>query len=350
MLFDPRNSPPYELIARGGELGISEAQVRKLLGSVIGQGDHARDSLALRGVARHTLDCLLDPLPRLHLERSVSSRTDRFEKLLFRTADGLTLETVIIPLERPSMFSICLSSQIGCVMDCQFCATGRMTRRRNLQMWEIVDQLLQARERVRARGGSVTSVVFMGMGEPFLNYDRVLGAAQLFCFPVFGAISGRSITVSTVGLVPEIKRFTASEHPFRLSISLGAATDEKRKLLVPVAARTPVSEVMAAARAHALARNDRVNLAYVCVSGVNVLLEDAIALGELIGDTPVRLDLIDVNDATGRYQPPTASELGLFRDALRVHLRQPVARRYSGGADIQAACGTLAGGPGPGAM
>ncbi len=342
-MFDPRDIPPREVLARGLGVGIAEAQMRKLLAAVIGHGDLSRESLARRGIGQRALDCLLNPLPRLHLERCVSSRVDRFEKLLFRTADGLTLETVIIPLERPATFSVCLSSQIGCVMGCQFCATGRMSQRRNLKMWEILDQLLQARALVRARGGTITSVVFMGMGEPFLNYDSVIGAAEALCYPVFGAISGRAITVSTVGLVREIERFTASALPFRLSISLGAATDDKRKQLVPVAARTPVAQVMAAARAHALARNDRVNLAYVCISGVNVSSEDAEALGRLVGDTPVRLDLIDVNDSTGRYQPPTASELALFRDALRAHLRQPVARRYSGGADIQAACGTLAG-------
>src|SRR5262249_3895651 len=130
---------------------------------------------------------------------------------------------------------------------------------------------------------------------------------------------------------------------YRLAVSLGAATDAKRADLVPVAARWPVAEVMAAARRHALARRDRVMLAYVCISGENVGEEDARALGELIGDTPVRLDLIDVADPPGRFRPPDAEELRVFRDALTRHVGQPVVRRYSGGADIQAACGTLAG-------
>ena len=144
----------------------------------------------------------------------------------------------------------------------------------------------------------------MGMGEPFLNYDRVLAAAELLRCPYGGAIAAKAITISTVGLVPEIDRYTAEGHRFRLAISLGAATDAKRAELVPVAARTPVAEVMAAARRHALARRDRVMLAYVCISGENVGEDDARALGELIGDTPVRLDLIDVTDPTGRFQPP----------------------------------------------
>ncbi len=114
-------------------------------------------------------------------------------------------------------------------------------------------------------------------------------------------------------------------------------------MLVPLAARTPVAEVMAAARRHAQARRDRVMLAYVCISGVNVEESDALALAELIGDTPVRLNLIDVTDPQGRWRPPEPAEYKRFRDALSRHLAQPVVRRYSGGADIQAACGTLAG-------
>ena len=147
------------------------------------------------------------------------------------------------------------------------------------------------------------------MGEPFLNYDRVLAAAELLRCPFGGSIAAKAITISTVGLVPEIDRYTDEGHKYRLAISLGAATDAKRARLVPLAARTPVAEVMAAARRHALARRDRVTLAYVCISGENVGEDDARALGELIGDTPVRLDLIEVTDPTGRFHPPTADEL-----------------------------------------
>jgi 23S rRNA (adenine2503-C2)-methyltransferase len=183
----------------------------------------------------------------------------------------------------------------------------------------------------------------MGMGEPFLNYDRVLAAADLLRCPFGGSVAARAITISTVGLVPEIDRFTREGRRFRLAISLGAATDEKRADLVPLASRTPVRAVMDAARRHGAARRERVMLAYVCISGVNVDVADALALVELIGDTPVRLDLIEVTDPTGRWRPPAASEFRLFRDTLGRLLKQPVVRRYSGGADIQAACGTLAG-------
>jgi 23S rRNA (adenine2503-C2)-methyltransferase len=239
--------------------------------------------------------------------------------------------------------SICLSSQVGCPMACDFCATARMERRRNLETWEIVDQYVQARTRALAQGRRVTGAVFMGMGEPFLNYDRVMAAAELLSHPYAGAIAGKAITISTVGLVPEIDRFTAEGRRFRLAISLGAATDAQRAALVSVAARTPLAELLAAARRHVQARGGRIMLSYVMISGVNVDPKDAQALAEAIGDLPVRLVLIDVTDPTGRFQPPTPQELAAFRDALTRHLGQPVVRRYSGGADIQAACGTLAG-------
>jgi 23S rRNA (adenine2503-C2)-methyltransferase len=218
-----------------------------------------------------------------------------------------------------------------------------MTTRRNLKTWEIIDQFLQARDVVHSQGRRVTGAVFMGMGEPFLNYDNVMTAADLMRCSSAGSVAAKAITISTVGLVPEIDRYTREGRRYRLAVSLGAATDEKRRELVPVAARWPVAEVVAAARRHALARRTRVTLAYVCISGVNVGEDDARALGDLIGDTPVRVDLIEITDPTGRYSPPSADELQAFRDALTRHVGQPIVRRYSGGKDIQAACGTLAG-------
>lgn len=339
--MDPRDQSPDRLLELASD--SDSRAIRRLVAAVVGKGICEPSRLVSEALVPKKLVQRIGELPRLTLESSIISEKDRFQKLLFRAADGAPLETVLIPLHKPGAVSVCLSSQVGCVMGCTFCATARMSVRRNLRTWEIVDQFVQAREIARSQGRRVTGAVFMGMGEPFLNYERVLGAAELLCFPVDGAISSRAITISTVGLVSEIERFTDEKRRFRLSISLGAATDEKRAKLVPVAARTPVSRVMAAARRHALDRRDRINLAYVCVGGENTSEEDARALGELIGDTPVRLDLIDVTDTSGRYRPPTADELKSFRDALTRHVGQPVVRRYSGGADIRAACGTLAG-------
>lgn len=342
-ILDPRNSTPSEFIARATHLGVHPKNARRLFGAVVGNGETARENWITRGIVSRDLAQHLHDLPTLKLFESKRSPIDGFEKLLFTTHDNLPVESVIIPLEKPQSATLCISSQVGCPMGCVFCATGKMKQRRNLATWEIVDQFIQARRIAHARGLRITGTVFMGMGEPFLNYERVIAAAQILCFPVVGAISGKAITISTVGILDKIKRYTSETFPFRLSISLGAASDEKRQLLVPVAARTPVREIMAAGREYALKRNTRLNLAYVCVGGINVSVEDAKELGRLIGDTPVRIDLITVTDPSGIYRAPSESELNTFRDALRLYVGQPVVRRYSGGADIHAACGTLAG-------
>ncbi|MDZ4786921.1 MAG: radical SAM protein [bacterium] len=341
-VIDPRNQSPKELIQRAATLGLSENSARRLLGSVIGKGECSSETWFDQGILPKSHKEIFPKLRKLNLEKLLKSKTDGFEKAVFRTFDGLAIETVLIPLHKEGAVSLCLSSQVGCVMGCTFCATARLTKRRNLEAWEIVDQFLQCREIAESSKRKVTGVVFMGMGEPFLNFNNVISAAQLFCFPVFNAITAKSITISTVGLIEAINRYIDSKYPFRLSISLGAATDEKRAKLVPVAARSKVVDVMAAAKRYTLDRGTRINLSYVCISGENVSAEDAKALGALIGDTQVRLDLIDVSDSTGKFSAPTLAEMNEFRDALRKYVKQPVVRRYSGGADIQAACGTLA--------
>ncbi len=340
--LDPRSVAPHEFIQWANEIGVSTDAIQRWCGAVIGRGMYSAEVVMATSHIPKRLSAAVSDLPALSLSTHQRSASDGFEKLLFHTHDAMPLETVLIPLQKEGAVSICLSSQVGCVMGCAFCATARMKQRRNLAAWEIVDQFVQARKLVQSQGRRVTGAVFMGMGEPFLNFDNVIRAAQWLRYPVAHAIAGKAITVSTVGLVQEIHKFTDLNLPFRLSISLGAATDVKRARLVPVASRTPVAEVMQAARRHALARNDRINLAYVCISGENVSTDDAKALADLVGDTPIRLDLIDVTDHSGRFSPPTAEELKSFRDALAVHLKQPVARRYSGGADIRASCGSLA--------
>jgi 23S rRNA (adenine2503-C2)-methyltransferase len=341
---DPRDQAPGMLLAWAEDRGIPALAVRRVLSAVLSHGVHDPAEWARFFQVPKRMTERWAPLQRLVLDKSFVSPADKFQKLAFRTRDDLTVETVLIPLQKPSAVSICLSSQVGCAMGCTFCATARMATRRNLETWEIIDQWVQARDRVRVQGRRVTGAVFMGMGEPFLNYANVIAAAELLRCPYGGQLAAKAMTISTVGIVPEIDRYTSEGHKYRLSISLGAATDAKRAQLVPVAARWPVAEVMGAARRYASFRKQRINLSYVCISGINVGEDDARALGELVGDTPVRLDLIDVTDPTGQFAPPTPEELRAFRDALTRHVGQPVVRRYSGGADILAACGTLAGG------
>ena len=225
-------------------------------------------------------------------------------------------------------------------MGCAFCATARLGFRRNLATWEIVDQVVQ----VQADSPHpVRGVVFMGMGEPMLNYERVMHAAEILSEPCGMAIDAKAITISTVGIVPMIRRFTAERRPYRLVVSLTSADPQRRRSLLPVEEMHPLPEVIAAVREYHEATGRRVTLAWTMMSGVNTRPEDARQLAAATAGLPIVLDLIEVNDPTGRFHPPSTQELNLFRDALTAELGMPVVRRYSGGQDIAGGCGMLAG-------
>jgi 23S rRNA (adenine2503-C2)-methyltransferase len=275
-------------------------------------------------------------LPSLHcLERRRAA--DGFVKYLFESPLGGRFEAVRIPLF-DTKYVVCVSSQVGCALACDFCLTGRIGFERNLETWEILDQVLLVR---READRPVRGVVFMGMGEPLLNYAAVLRAARILSHPAGFAISGKAITISTVGIVPAIHRYTREGHAYRLAFSVTSAIPEKRARLMPIEATHPLPALVDAIREHAAARRDRAMIAYVMIRGQNTGREDAEALARVFEGIPIKLDLIDVADPTGRFEPPTAEELSRFRDELRI-LRSPVARRYSGGQEIGAACGTLA--------
>ena len=210
-----------------------------------------------------------------------------------------------------------------------------------LKLTPRLEQLAQLRIIAREAEHPVRGAVFMGMGEPLLNYENVIRAARIMSDPAGPAIAAKAISISTAGVLPAIRRFTAEGHRYRLILSLGAPTSEQRRVLMPIEDRWPLSEVISAMREHAAARGQRVTLAYVVLGGVNATPAHAHALGALIGETRVKLNLIDVSDDTGRYRRATPEELAAFRDALDA-LGVPVVRRYSGGRDIGAACGTLA--------
>ena len=285
----------------------------------------------------------LAKIPRLTLIAKTVSPRDGFARYLFRGNEPDPFEAVGIPLlhrQNDRKLIVCISSQVGCALGCVFCATGRMGFRRNLAPWEMVDQVtaIRADSPLPVRG-----VVFMGMGEPLLNYDAVIQAAKILSEPCGMAISGKAITISTVGIVPGIRRFTAERHPYRLIVSLNTADPVQRRKLMPVEAAHPTADLMQALHDYHQVTGRRVSLAWVMMSGVNTRTADARQLAVLTRGLPIKLDLIDVNDSTGKFHPPSTEELSAFRDDLRVNLCMPVARRYSGGQDIHAACGMLAG-------
>jgi 23S rRNA (adenine2503-C2)-methyltransferase len=297
------------------------------------------------GVATRLLDLVRANvrIPRLTLVQKRTSAVDGFAKYLFRGEGPDCFEAVRIPLLHRAgdeKYVVCVSSQVGCAMGCVFCATGRMGFRRDLATWEMVDQVAQVGADSKYPVGGVA---FMGMGEPLLNNEAVVRAARIMSEPCGLAISGKAITISTAGIVSGIRRMAEEELPFRLVVSLTSADPARRREMMPVEAAHPTTELIESLRFYHAATRRRVTLAWIMISGVNTGERDAMELAALVKGLPVKVDLIDVNDPSGRFKAPSDDERNAFRDALRRHLAAPVARRYSGGADIHAACGMLAG-------
>jgi 23S rRNA (adenine2503-C2)-methyltransferase len=324
---------------RAAGVDIRDAEARRILAHVIAGG---RDGFPeARPVPREVMRAVEALIERRRLEvveRAVDP-SDGFVKYLFRLHDGALIEAVRIPLEVPGRFTVCLSTQAGCAMQCDFCATGRMGLTRHLEPWEIVGQFLAVRDEAP---GSVTGAVFQGQGEPLHNYASVMHAAEILAHPCGGRISAKAITISTVGLVPAIARMAAERRPYRLIVSLTSAIDERRRALLPAASAWPVATLAGAVRDYQRAAGGRITIAWVVLGGINTGRDEVEALRALFAGIPLRLNLIDVNDARpDGYRRATAQELAAFRDELRT-LGVPVVRRYSGGAARHAACGMLA--------
>jgi 23S rRNA (adenine2503-C2)-methyltransferase len=323
-------------------LGVTPALARRIQASVWRRGVLPFDrsdisSALLQRIATATR------LPSLTVLDEVVSPRDGFRRLLLRGDGPAPFESVGIPLYRdtPRARTVaCVSSQAGCRMGCAFCRTGRLGWQRDLAAWEIVDQVVRVAQTASSR---VRGVVFMGMGEAFLNYDAALTAARILSEPSGLAIAARAISFSTVGIVPAIRRFTAERQPYRLVVSLTSADTARRRRILPVEAAYPLAELRAALGDYCAASGERVTLAWTLIAGFNTRPDDARQLADWIGELPVRIDLIDVNDPDGHFVAPGDAERNAFHDALRRWVRAPVARRYSGGADIGAACGLLAG-------
>ena len=335
---------PEELVLLLADHGVTCApgEARRLLAHVVSDGNADLRAMK-RPVARAVRDAVLahtsDERPAV-VERARDD-ADGFEKLLLRAADGALFEAVRIPLHKPGRFSVCLSSQVGCAMRCAFCATGRLGLTRNLRAHEMVASLLAVRAEL-GPGERISGAVFMGQGEPLANYDEVIRAARVLSHPCGGRIEAKSISISTVGLVPQLRRYAEEGHKFRLIVSLHSAVADRRRQLLPVAGQWPLEEVADAIRLLHQRTGDRVTVAWVVLGGVNTGADEVDALRSLLRDVPLRLNLIDVNDARpDGFQRASPAELGRFLDALQV-LGQPIVRRYSGGQNRDAACGQLA--------
>ena len=338
-----KDLPVDELQGRLASLGVTPALAARL------QAEAIRNDAWLEpgpGISPRVLASVREAssLPRLAVVGKVVSTVDGFARYVFEGDGPGRFEAVRIPLRRVAgaeKYVVCVSSQVGCAQGCAFCRTGRMGFTRQLAAWEIVDQVV----RVRADSPHpVGGVVFMGMGEPLLNEDAVLRSIRILREPCGMALSPKSITLSTVGVIPGIRRLAAEEPRVKLIVSLTSADPARRRQLMPCEAVWPTEKLIETVRGFHAATGQRVTFAWTMISGFNLRPLDARHLAELTRGMPIRLELIDVNDPTGRFAPPSPAELDLFRDALRAEGVKPVTRRYSGGQDIQAACGMLAGG------
>ena len=333
-----RGQTPESLAALWPDLELTLPAARRVMGRIVAED---RDDLeGVRGIKRSVLAELAvrGSLARLVVQDRRASAVDPFVKYLFRGGDGGVFEAVRIPLHQPR-FSVCISSQMGCARACAFCETGRLGFARNLEAWEMVEQVLAVRRSSPER--PVTGVVFQGQGEPFDNYDQVIRAAAILRHPCGGRIGGDRISISTVGVLPMIERYTDERHPYRLLLSLTSAFDERRAPLVPAGRRWSVAELARAMRAHAARGDGVVQLAWVLMRGVNTGADEAREIGRLFRGAKVRLSVIDVNDPTGEFAAAGDSERAGFFNALAAE-NIPFHRRYSGGFDIHAACGMLA--------
>jgi len=338
---------PEELVAAVPGLLVSEA--RKIV-------SHVHRDLPLPSSAswirRGFLPQVLQRghMPKLAVATEQRSAEDPFVKLALRLGDGAIIETVRIPLEKAGRFSVCVSSQVGCALACAFCATGRMGLGRNLETWEIVEQVRAVKRTLDAsRGERVHGVVFQGMGEPMANLDRVLGAIAVLTDPSAHPVDSRNITVCTSGLPTGIVKLAEAAPRVRLGLSIGSARREIRRKLMPIDAAHSFDDVFEAAVFHAQVTGLSPMWAVTLLGGVNDTADDGHALAERARDFEARtgrrprISVIPYNriaDENDPFERSSEAAEASFREALRdggfaSH------KRYSGGSDVGAACGQL---------
>ncbi len=287
---------------------------------------------ALRARVATALPMALEPLAE-----SVSDKGTTI-KWLWGLDGGARVETVLMLY--PDRATVCVSSQAGCAMACGFCATGQAGFERHLTTGEIVEQVVRATQRSRSTGRRVSNIVFMGMGEPFANYDRTWQAVERMHDEM--GISARHITLSTVGITPGIRRLATESLPVNLAVSLHAANDTLRDELVPINRRYPLDEVVAACRVWTASRNRRLSFEWALIDGINDRPRDAAELAEIARPLRAHVNLIPLNPTPGwpTRGTPRAGVVA-FRDRLRA-LGVNATVRANRGADIDAACGQLA--------
>lgn len=269
------------------------------------------------------------------IDRKIAS--DGTEKFLWLLDDGENIESVLIPDK--DRLTLCISSQVGCPLRCKFCLTGYGGFKRNLLSWEILDQYIQVSKVIEEENRKITNIVFMGMGEPLLNFDNVVDA--LWRFKRLINFSPRRITLSTAGIIPALRELSFKAPSVKLAISLNAPEDITREYLMPINKKYPLSKLVEVLREYPLKQGQRITFEYVMIKNLNTSEEQAIRLSKLLRGIPSKINLIPFNPWEGcEFERPSEEEILRFQQIL-ISKGFSVFIRKSKGTDIYAACGQL---------
>jgi len=329
-----------EMITFGGELGLSPFRGRQIFSwlfrpGITGFSQMTDLSKELREQLAKAAD--ISVLSPARIETS----TDGTRKYAFRLADDAIIESVLIPDKNRK--TLCLSSQVGCAMGCRFCLTGTLGLTRNLRPAEMVNQVLAVQEAEgEGKKGGITNLVFMGMGEPLANFENLVKALRILLAPSGLDFSGRRITVSTCGIVPRLKDLGESV-TVSLAVSLHAADDPTRDLLMPINRTYPLDQLLAACQEFPLPKRRRITFEYVLIKEVNDSREAARKLVKRLAGIRSKVNLLALNEAEGiPFYRPSNDTIRQFQEVL-LAAGLTATLRDSRGADISAACGQLAG-------
>ncbi|MFH0940972.1 MAG: 23S rRNA (adenine(2503)-C(2))-methyltransferase RlmN [Candidatus Omnitrophota bacterium] len=336
MVEDIRNYTLKELEEKFKSLGLPSYRARQVYGWLYKKG--VEDFSLMVNVPQDVKERLEEvfKIEKLGLEEIETSR-DLTQKFLFRLKDDALIEGVSIPFK--SRVTVCLSAQVGCKFSCAFCASGLLGFKRDLSTSEIVSEFITIRKNVSS---PITNVVFMGIGEPLDNYDNVMRAIRIMNSELGIRLGARKMTISTAGFAPGIERLSKEGLQVELSVSLHAATDEKRSEILPINRRFPLKALFEAIRKYYDATKRKVTFEYVLLGGYNTGVEDAQSLIKLMRGLNAKVNIIPYNPVISRvgFQAPSKLEVLFFKSYLAKNGIEATVRMPRG-ADIAAACGQL---------
>jgi 23S rRNA (adenine2503-C2)-methyltransferase len=336
---DLKNLNSSELEAFIAPFGKERYRTTQILRWLYPKGVHSFDEMTnLSKKLREELT-KVSFISNLHPSRTEEAG-DGTKKFLFELEDKNRIESVLIPDK--DRLTLCISTQAGCAFGCKFCLTGKMGWKRNLTTSEILNQILAARETLDEKR-SITNIVLMGMGEPLANYQNTIKAIELMLHPDAFKFSSRKVTLSTVGLLPEMEKLAKERIRFRLAISLNATDEETRSHLMPVSRRYPLKKVLERCRKFPLQPRSRITFEYVMVKDINDSPRDAKRLLKMLKGIPSKVNLIPLNEAPGIPFKKSSDETVREFQEILIEGGLTTIVRASKGAEISAACGQLSG-------